>query len=128
MSPSTAAVLLLASSALAVPLVQRQDLPPDNAKDFDQICGHDDLSTFDLAEQTWEQTAAGYHIDSYIANVKGGNADDWVNNMCKSIQNRLGCDSGGSFLVVALWRCCKHASHYQIVAVTYLGSHTRFAA
>jgi len=84
MSLSAASILLLASSAIAGPIIRRELTGnPDNATDFDQICGHGDVSSFALAKEVWEQTAAGYHIDSYIKNVKGGNADNWVNHMCK---------------------------------------------
>lgn len=88
MSRSLVTCLLLASSALATPILRRQDEPKDNATDFDEICNHSDVGTPDSARYVWDKTNAGYYLDSYLTVKLDGKVDGWVNDMYET-QKRL---------------------------------------
>jgi len=81
MAPTLAASLLfLASLALATPLVRRQDAPWITT-DLPQICDHDDLGNYEVAQEIWDRSNAGHFVDTYITQVQNGNADKWMNEM-----------------------------------------------
>lgn len=80
MAFSAAASLLLVSSALATPLVLRQDAP-DITTDKSQICGHNPPNTNEEAVALWKKTNAGYYLEVYVEEVAKMDLYEWVDNM-----------------------------------------------